>query len=312
MSVTNGLPDKELFERAADELNMPPSMLEKDWHVTQVLAFLSRLDHPGFEIVFAGGTALSKAHGLIQRFSEDIDFRVIARDAAPGRGALSAFKKAVVDALKQAGFPIGDDAVRARDGNRFFAIDIDYETHFERADGLRPHIQVEVTVHGPLLPVLRLPVQSFLTRLMKGPPEVESIACMSPMENAADKLSALVWRIPDRVRGDANDDPSLVRHIHDLATLETLAREDPQFPALALAAMRRDNNRPKNHATFATLAEKDKMALMLDILTGDAGYPKEYDLFVRGVSYAPEGSAPDFPTALEAVKRLADHVLRGQ
>ncbi len=284
-------------------------MLEKDWHVTQVLAFLSRLDHPGFEIVFSGGTALSKAHRLIQRFSEDIDFRVIAAGDSPSRNVLSGFKNAVVDALRHAGFNIGEEAVRARDANRFFAVDIDYATHFTPTDGLRPHIQVEVTVHSPQLPVVYLPVQSFLAELMQKPPEVERIACMMPVENAADKLSALAWRIPDRVRGDQYDDPAIVRHIHDLAALETIATHDARFPGMVLAAMQRDSTRPKNHATFTALSNAEKFSLLFDTLTGDADYAKEFDLFVYDVSYAPEGTEPNFAAAMEALKRLAKRVL---
>lgn len=305
----NASPDKQVFEKAVKQLsNVTPFELEKDWHVTRVLAFLSQLNRPGFEIVFSGGTALSKAHGLLQRFSEDVDFRVIA-EGSPKRGALSAFKHAVVATLRDGGFPIREEAVRARDGNRFFAVDIDYVSHFEPAAGLRPHIQVEMAVQSPELPVLHLPVQSLIGKLMKQAPEVARIACMAPVENAADKLSALTWRIPERVRGAADDDPAVVRHIHDLAMLETIAAGDTRFPGLALAAMRHDLIRPKDREAFAALSSAEKFARLLDTLAQDAEYRKEYDLFVRGVSYAPEGTAPDFPAALKALKRLIQCVL---
>ncbi len=305
----NKSPDKATFILAEKELDITAPLIEKDWHVTQVLAFLSRLNYPGFEIVFSGGTALSKAHKLIQRFSEDIDFRVIAAEDKLHRNVLSAFKNSVINSLRDAGFHIAADSIRARDGNKFFAIDIDYNTYFDHTIELRPHIQVEMTVHSPQLPVLHLPVKSLLTELMKKPPEVESIACISPVESAADKLSALAWRIPDRVRGNQNDDPSLVRHIHDLAALENIAIKDPNFIELVLAALNRDNSRPRNVSTFNTLSKHEKFALMLDILVRDSEYIEEYRRFVFDVSYAPEGAAPDFETAIKAVKRLADHVL---
>jgi len=38
--------------------------------------------------------------------------------------------------------------------------------------------------------------------------------------------------------------------------------------------------------------------------TGDNGYAREYDLFVKGVSYAAEGEVPDFTTAIQAVRTL--------
>ena len=49
--------------------------VEKDYWVTLVLFRLSR--HPKSEnIVFKGGTSLSKAYYLIERFSEDVDLAV--------------------------------------------------------------------------------------------------------------------------------------------------------------------------------------------------------------------------------------------
>jgi predicted nucleotidyltransferase component of viral defense system len=51
--------------------------VEKDWYVTQVIRKISKIHYEDFQVIFTGGTALSKAYGLIQRFSEDVDFRVI-------------------------------------------------------------------------------------------------------------------------------------------------------------------------------------------------------------------------------------------
>lgn len=72
----NPRPEKALFEEAAALKGMAVSFVEKDWFVTPVIAALAALAVPGFEFIFSGGTALSKGHGLLQRFSEDVDFRV--------------------------------------------------------------------------------------------------------------------------------------------------------------------------------------------------------------------------------------------
>jgi hypothetical protein len=71
MSVMNRRPEKELFEEVALLKNIDPSFIEKDLFVTQVIAVLADLNADGFEFVFTGGTALSKAYNFIQRFSED-------------------------------------------------------------------------------------------------------------------------------------------------------------------------------------------------------------------------------------------------
>src|ERR1700710_1293193 len=76
--------------------NLPASAAEKDVHITDALRELSRIRvvhtahrispkkgdlRPGTleitsQLVFAGGTCLSKAHGLIERMSEDIDIDI--------------------------------------------------------------------------------------------------------------------------------------------------------------------------------------------------------------------------------------------
>ena len=50
-------------------------IIEKDWWVVQTLRLVSQMDIAE-HIVFKGGTSLSKAWGLIDRFSEDIDLAI--------------------------------------------------------------------------------------------------------------------------------------------------------------------------------------------------------------------------------------------
>jgi predicted nucleotidyltransferase component of viral defense system len=74
----NILPKKEIIEEVAQIKGISEAFIEKDWFVTKVIKIISAISFEDYNIVFTGGTALSKAHGLIQRFSEDVDFRVIA------------------------------------------------------------------------------------------------------------------------------------------------------------------------------------------------------------------------------------------
>ncbi len=305
MSVMNRRPEKGLFEEVALLKTIDPSFIEKDWWVTQVIAVLANHTAEGFEFVFTGGTALSKAHKLIQRFSEDVDFRVIASITPQNRNTLSTFKNGVIDAFRQSGFAIVNDQIQARDGNRFFSIDFDYPSQFSRSNALRPHIQIEITVRDLQCSQIYLPVSSFVNAVTKNTAEVSRIACIDPVESAADKLSALAWRIPDRVRGGKDDDPSLVRHIHDLALLKERALAHTNFSALVAASMQADDRRSKNNPLFAGLPMSEKFKQMLTILETDKEeYAREYDRFVKGVSYAAEGEVPDFTTAVKAVHAL--------
>lgn len=66
--------DREnLFQAAAAERGLTPAIIEKDFWVCWMLKRVFTLPAPPADILFKGGTSLSKAFGLIDRFSEDID-----------------------------------------------------------------------------------------------------------------------------------------------------------------------------------------------------------------------------------------------
>ena len=63
----------------AQQMNIPPEFVEKDYWVTYAL-FTIFHNEIGKNTVFKGGTALSKCYHLIERFSEDIDLVVLRRE----------------------------------------------------------------------------------------------------------------------------------------------------------------------------------------------------------------------------------------
>jgi predicted nucleotidyltransferase component of viral defense system len=66
----------EAIQAASDNLEISPVFIEKDYWITKVLKELSQSKHAN-GVVFKGGTSLTKAHKLIQRFSEDVDIAVL-------------------------------------------------------------------------------------------------------------------------------------------------------------------------------------------------------------------------------------------
>ncbi len=71
----------DLFLATANRLGTPVGNVEKDFWVCWTLdALYHRLPADRPRLLFKGGTSLSKAYGLIQRFSEDIDVTVFRDD----------------------------------------------------------------------------------------------------------------------------------------------------------------------------------------------------------------------------------------
>lgn len=153
--------------------HIPPAYLEKDFWVTEALRSLAPpLQLPAesdpigtmhARVVFKGGTSLSKAHGLIDRFSEDIDLYVVTRFQADGQeppalpdfdeGAISK-KRAdrVLEALaRRTEITMGrelvaDETKAPRKGTRrAYRL---YYAQGKRAAPLRPHVLIELTRMG--------------------------------------------------------------------------------------------------------------------------------------------------------------------
>ena len=77
--------DKEAFYElmigAANELSIPTNIIEKDYYVTITLKALFERTK---DLVFKGGTSLTKCYQLLDRFSEDIDLSYTAESGMPG------------------------------------------------------------------------------------------------------------------------------------------------------------------------------------------------------------------------------------
>ena len=61
---------KEIIEQVAAETGRTEIIIEKDYYVTMLL---KKLANKLSNVVFKGGTSLSKGYKIINRFSEDID-----------------------------------------------------------------------------------------------------------------------------------------------------------------------------------------------------------------------------------------------
>ena len=281
-----------------------PALVEKDWYVIKALSAINTVELKPFRLVFGGGTALSRAHRLIRRMSEDIDLKIVS-DKPRSRAELRKLRDRVTGALLDAGFQFEPESTDHRDsGNasRYTIYRLPYAAVVSGEGALRSSIQIETAVWPLRLPSIEKSVISFLAEAFKRPPEVPSISCVALVETVAEKFVALTRRAGAEL-ADAGGprDNTLVRHIYDLHVMRAhydarsvipLAREiiqadieayGHQFPAY------RDN----------------PIAEILRAVTGlatDDRFTRAYEAFLRDMVY---GEAPDFKTALATVSILA-------
>lgn len=135
----------------------------------------------------------------------------------------------------------------------------------------------------------------------------DSRICVDPIETASDKWSTLAWRVFARERGAANDDPTIIRHLRDLATLESHIAGTSGFPALARQTAEAHTGRAGEAVPGNA---KDRLASMLEHLRDVKLWAAEYETFVLQVSFAKPEETISFAEAFAATRRLVKMVMR--
>lgn len=287
-------------------------LVEKDLHVLRAISALVAIDAAPFTVVFGGGTALARAHKLVRRMSEDVDFKIVPTPAAPvSRSGLhrqrSALRDRVTAALQAAGFAFDPkEAVRSRDESGYSIFQLPY-TAGTAGEGLRPTIQIELKHTELRRPRVTLPVSSFVAEALNRPPEVSAIACVSVAETAAEKLVSLTRRTAMDLASLSRDfDPALVRHIYDLhmlrdhvdhGTVVTLARDIARTDA--------EEFRNQYPAYYADIVGETRKAL--DDLRTDPVHRARYERFLGDMVY---GELVEFTEAMRTVAGLVYDVWR--
>lgn len=211
------------------ELGISEFALEKDYLVTDALASLATINNPDFELIFCGGTCLSKAYGLLDRVSEDVDIKATPKSTAllsksKIRSSMSKLKDDLEIAMNSAGFKSEFIRKEAEDNNNFIEFDIQYFAHFAVSPGMRANLKLEVS-YSPL----RLAKQdqeitllfNSLAKMNTGPRF--AIPCVDLREALAEKLITYPRRLAlSLAKPGEKVDEALVRHLYDVHQITDL------------------------------------------------------------------------------------------
>jgi predicted nucleotidyltransferase component of viral defense system len=284
-----------------------PALVEKDWYVVRALAAITRADAEPLRLVFGGGTALSRAHGLLPRMSEDIDLKIVG-DAPPSRKVLRSVRESITAELMAAGFefdPSNPVHRKSNFENRYTLYSLPYSALAAGHGPLRPEIKIETSAWPLRRPTVAKPVRSFIAEAFKRPAEVPEIACVAIVETAAEKFVALTRRGGAEVAGiQQRRDPTLVRHIYDLWMIREHFALD-EAADLAREIMQAD---AETYGHQFPAYGDDPLAETLravEAISDDAGFAANYADLLRDMVY---GAAPDFRTALTVLQALAERV----
>ena len=289
----------------SQEFGIAPQFVEKDYYVVKVLSEISKINYSDLKIVFSGGTCLSKAYNKIQRFSEDIDFR-IHTERPFTRGEKKAFCNFILEKLdNKEDYHIIRESVKKGNENNFFSFEIEYEKLYEGSN-LRPNIKAEFTFENLILPSTECEISSFIGKFINEEPI--KVNCIQPIEVIANKFSALMWRvfIKDRTKPlhSKENDPTIVRHLHDIAALEEMLYTK-EFVELLQKSFDADKGRGGFDNKY-TLPEF--INITLKKLTEDKIYQTEYSDFVSSMSYAKNLEVITFEKAINNLEILYEFI----
>lgn len=149
----------ETIDAAAERLGVSATIVEKDYWVTQALRVLAHNFRGDF--IFKGGTSLSKAYRLIERFSEDIDILIVER---PTKGATHRLMRKMAEAVEQElNGPTTPDGSREGEHRN---VRIGYRARRQSGE-IRPDVLLEAGIRGGRQPSERKSVGCLLAEILQ-------------------------------------------------------------------------------------------------------------------------------------------------
>lgn len=245
------LPDTErhaVIQVTRQKLDMPLVLIEKDLWTCHVLDALFNSGATGLpHLLFKGGTSLSKAYNLIQRFSEDIDITVFREDMGfggendPANPALvtNQRRRLVEDLVgKTAEFIQGELANTLKsclhdckiwpdpEDTEGMTLFVEYESLYKPADEyyVQPRIKIEGGARSALEPHSIRAVSPYIqSQLVEFDLSVPGITTIDAERTFMDKLLILHgWHCGYRDAGRLpREGQRLSRHYYDVATMAT-------------------------------------------------------------------------------------------
>lgn len=215
----------ELVAVTAETIGLPHVYVEKDYWVTKALKYLSESSHVG-DVVFKGGTSLSKAYRLIDRFSEDIDLAVLAGDTRDA--ARKKLLKGVEGIVTQGLTYLKEDA-RESKGSKYRKTVYQYPRSIEGGDfgQASPELLVEVNSFTEPEPFESRELQTLIGEVLAEKNETDLISQFELEHFSINVLSVrrtLVEKMLGVIKDSYNEDPieklsDRIRHLYDICQI---------------------------------------------------------------------------------------------
>lgn len=230
---------KEIIETISIETSRTFYMIEKDIIQSMFLFELSKCDFP---FVFKGGTSLSKAFNLIERFSEDIDL-------SSSRKLSSKDKKSSYTYILEIGKKLGLTLDNSQDVKSGYDYNKYIFKYTSLLDDLPLEIIVETSYYQPVYPIINHTIYSLVGKFCKKQniklpiPFIEGefkMDVQSLERTFIDKVFAVCdYKIQNMMDRDS-------RHLYDIAKIYPYIIIDKEFTNF-IKKVRLDRTKSKNN-----------------------------------------------------------------
>jgi len=224
------------YTQIAENIGLSPFAVEKDWWVTQTLAIIFEMEI-GNHLIFKGGTSLSKAFNLIERFSEDIDLAIdreyfgfigeLSRKErerlrkASGKYVDEVFYQDLKKRFQENGFQEANiELVEERESDKDRTINIYYPYVIALPGYLQPRIQLEIGSRSLKEPFMLQSISSLVDETYPNSDfarEAFQVPTVNPERTFLEKVFLLheeFQRPPEKMRVNR-----LSRHLYDIYKL---------------------------------------------------------------------------------------------
>lgn len=311
---------KNIFDQTSLKVGLPPVAVEKDWWVVNTLKLvfsLSCAEH----LVFKGGTSLSKAWNIIERFSEDIDL-ALSKEHLGFTGVLSKSKvkrlreasckfiaedffRELKQAFEQSGFQGANLKVidRNTDDTDPIKIEVAYTSLLDTNPYLQSRVLIEVGSRSLMDPHTARSFNSFVSEQFKDKPFATAditIPVVNPERTLLEKIFLLheeFQNATDKIKIER-----MSRHHYDIAKLMKT-----EFAKIALTDSGLYNTivEHRKQINFLNYVDYTKHERgKLNIVPPDdivAAWEKDYNQMKENMIY---GEAPSFKVLIEEISKI--------